>query len=155
VAYKGWALFRELALRFAGDRRYAFLHLAKNTVPGLPIAHHPVAVTDDRPFAMREAIEALGVDAAMLWSLCRETFSFATYEAVAAGAAVLTCPDSGNIARFVQAGGHGLVLDDEAALAEMFETGAILDLARARRTPTLYDMAFSSLTVDLLTEAAP
>lgn len=151
--YKGWSAFRELALRFASDRRYAFLHLAKNTVPGLPIEHHPVSVTAERPFAMREEIEALGVDAAMLWSLCRETFSFAAYEAVAAGAAVVTCPDSGNIARFVEEGGYGRVLDDEAALIRLFETGQILDLARAARRPALHDLAFSGLTVDLLTEA--
>lgn len=151
--YKGWSAFRDLAIRFASDRRYTFLHLAKNTVQGLPIEHYPVSVTAERPFAMREEIEALGVDAAMLWSLCRETFSFAAYEAVAAGAAVVTCPDSGNIARFTADGGHGLVLDDEAALIRMFETGQILELARSARRPTLHDLAFSGLTVDLLTEA--
>ena len=153
AGYKGWPIFRELALRFASDPRYVFLHLAQNPVPGLPIEHHPVAVTADRPLAMREALESLGVDAAMIWSLCRETFSFAAYEAAAAGAAILTCPDSGNVARFVSESGHGLVLDDEAALVGMFETGAILDLARAKRRPALYDLQFSGLTTDLLAEA--
>jgi hypothetical protein len=153
--YKGWPIFRDLALRFAADRRYAFLHLAKNTIPGLPIEHHPVSVSAERPFAMQETLESLGVDAAMLWSLCRETFSFAAYEAVAAGAAVLTSTDSGNIARFVQEGGHGRVLDHEAALFNMFESGAVLELARDRRRPQLYDLAFSGLTVDLMTEARP
>lgn len=153
AGYKGWPIFRELALRFASDPRYQFIHLAQHPVRGLPIEHHPVAVTADRPLAMREALESLGVDAAMIWSLCRETFSFAAYEAAAAGAAVLTCPDSGNVARFVAEGDHGLVLDDEAALAAMFETGAILDFARAKRTPALYDLDFSGLTVDLLAEA--
>lgn len=155
AAYKGWPVFRELALRFAGDPRYQFIHLAQNTTRGLPITHHPVAVTVDQPMAMRQALESLHVDAAMIWSLCRETFSFAAYEAAAAGAAVVTCPDSGNVARFVQDGDHGMVLDDEAALIAMFETGAILDLARAKREPTLYDLEFSGLTVDLLPEAAP
>ncbi len=152
AAYKGWSIFRELALRFAGDPRYAFLHLAQNTIPGLPIAHHPVSVTAERPLAMRDALESLDVDAAMIWSLCRETFSFAAYEAAAAGAAVLTCADSGNVARFVGETGLGLVLDDEAALFAMFETGAILDLARAKRAPVLYDLEFSGLSVDLLVE---
>lgn len=152
--YKGWPIFQALALRFASDPRYAFLHLSQNPAPGAQVEHHPVAVTADRPFAMREAVEGLGVDAAMIWSLCRETFSFASYEAAAAGAAVLTGPDSGNVARFVADGGHGLVLPDEAALMELFESGAILDLARAKRKPVLYDMTFSGLTVDLLPEPA-
>jgi len=38
---------------------------------------------------------------------------------------------------------------DEAALAEAFESGSILDLARARRAPMLYDLSYSALTLDL------
>ncbi len=151
--HKGWPIFRDLALRFAADPRYAFLHLAQAEVRGLPITHHPVAVTHDRPLAMLEAVKALGVDAAMIWSLCRETFSFATYEAVAGGACVITGPDSGNVARFVETEGHGSVIADEHALAALFESGAILDFARARRAPDLYDLSFSGLSVDLLETA--
>ncbi|MFN3512991.1 MAG: hypothetical protein ACK41C_08105 [Phenylobacterium sp.] len=154
AAYKGWPIFAQLARRFADDPRYAFLHLAKTATPDVPVEHRAVAVTEDRPYAMREALEGLGVDAAMVWSLCRETFSFAAYEAAAAGAAVVTCADSGNVARFVRSGGHGLVLETEGELLDMFETGAILDLARDRRGARLYDLAFSALTVDLLTEGA-
>jgi hypothetical protein len=102
---------------------------------------------------MRDELERLGVDAALVWSLCRETFSFTAYEATAAGAAVVTGPDSGNVAAFVAAGGHGLVLPDEPALMTAFETGEILALSRARRRPALYDLKFSGMTVDLLTEA--
>jgi hypothetical protein len=148
--HKGWPIFRDLALRFAGDPRYAFLYLGKQPMLGLPIEAHPVSVSEDDPLAMRDAVQALGVDAAMIWSLCRETFSFTAHEAVAAGAAVVTGPDSGNVAAFVEAQGHGRVLPDEAALAVLFETGEILELARARRKPSLYDLAFSALTVDLL-----
>ena len=85
------------------------------------------------------------------WS--RETFSFAAYEAVAAGAAIVTGPDSGNIAAFVEAGGHGRVLRDEAELEAAFETGEILELARARRPREAYDIAYSNLTLDLLDAA--
>ncbi|MDP3749235.1 MAG: hypothetical protein Q8Q88_19540 [Phenylobacterium sp.] len=150
--YKGWPIFRDLALRFASDKRYVFVHLAKDTVGGLPIEHHPVSVTAEHPYAMRDAIETLEIDAAMVWSLCRETFSFTAYEAVAAGAAVLTNPDSGNVALFVGAGGRGLVVPNETVLTNMFETGAICELARTQRRPALYDLALSGLTVDLLTE---
>ena len=151
--HKGWPIFRDLALHFENDDRYTFLHLGKATVPGLPITHHPVSATAAKPMAMRDALRHLEVDAAMIWSLCLETFSLTAYEAAAAGAAIVTGPDSGNVAAFAQEGGHGLVLQDEAALISMFESGEILQLARTRRAPTLYDLAFSNLTADLISGA--
>ncbi|MFN9926892.1 MAG: hypothetical protein ACK53I_08135, partial [Phenylobacterium sp.] len=56
---------------------------------------------------------------------------------------------SGNVAAFVRETGHGRVLDDEAALANAFETGGILELGRARRRPMLYDLQLSALSLDL------
>jgi hypothetical protein len=147
---KGWPVFRELVLRFAEDPRYEFLHLARDPSGGLPLSFHPVTVSEAQPRAMQEALESLGVDAVMIWSLCRETFSFTTHEAAAAGAAILTGPDSGNVAAFVEATGQGRVLGNEAALFEMFETGAVLDLRRSARRPVLYDLSYSRLTIDLL-----
>lgn len=153
AAHKGWEVFRDLAARHADDPRYHFLHLGGRTPPGLGIAFHKVTVTDARPRAMQDAISAQEADAVLVWPLCRETFSFTAYEAVAAGAAIITGPDSGNVAAFVEDGRHGLVLSGEEALAAAFESGEVAELARARRRPALYDLAFSALTVDLL-EAA-
>lgn len=148
-AYKGWPVFTELAHRFGGDPRYRFVRLGSSAAPG-PADHIEVSVTADNPHAMRQALETAGVDVAILWSLCRETFSFAAYEAAAAGAAILTGPDSGNIAAFTRAGGHGLVLPDEAALEAQFASGAVLNLSRASRRPDLCDIAYSRMSVDLL-----
>jgi len=151
--HKGWPIFRDLAARFAHDPRYAFIHLASTPVAGSLAQHYPVTVTADRPFAMREAMETLCIDAAMVWSLCLETFSFAAYEAASAGAAVVTYPDSGNVAVFASDAEHGVVLPDEHQLEAWFESGEILKLARARRNPATYDLSFSKLTADLV-EAA-
>ena len=148
--HKGWPAFTALAERFAQDPRYAFVHLGSAESPGSPVAFHRVSVSADAPLAMRQEMEALEVDVAVLWSLCRETFSFTAYEAAAMGAAVLTGPDSGNVAAFVTEGGHGRVLADEAALADLFESGEALELARAVRAAPTYDLVFSALTVDLL-----
>jgi hypothetical protein len=150
AAHKGWEIFRDLASRHADDPRYHFLHLGGRPQPGLALEFHKVTVTDDRPRAMQEAIETHQADAVLIWPLCRETFSFIAYEAVAAGAAIVAGPDSGNVAAFVEAGGPGLVLSGEDALARAFETGAVAQLARSVRKPALYDLAFSALTVDLL-----
>ena len=154
AAHKGWEIFRDLVARHAGDPRYQFLHLGGRAAPGVPVEFHKVTVTDARPRAMQQAIEEHEIDAVLIWPLCRETFSFIAYEAVAAGAAIVTGPDSGNVAAFVRDGGHGLVLDGEPALAEAFDAGGLAALSRAARKPSLYDLAFSSLTVDLLERKA-
>ncbi|HVI32365.1 glycosyltransferase [Phenylobacterium sp.] len=156
AAFKGWGIFRELVLKHVGDERYEFLHLGVGTQSGVPAAFHEVRVTEAQPRLMQETLEALEVDAVLIWPLCRETFSFTAYEAIAAGCAVITGPDSGNVQALVRDGGHGWVLPDEAALAEALDSGRIAELARARRKPMLHDLAFSALTVDLIApETAP
>jgi len=99
---------------------------------------------------MRDALEGLAVDVALIWPLCRETFSFTAHEAAAAGAAVVTGPDSGNVAAFVDATGLGVVLGSDEALLGAFRSGEILSLARDRRAAESYDLAFSGLTADLV-----
>lgn len=143
VAHKGWPIFRSLALKFENDPRYEFWHLGARGDATLPVRFQEVAS------GMAQALTAAEPDIALVWPLCRETFSFVAYEAVAAGAAILTGPDSGNVAAFVAEGGHGRVLPDESALAAAFETGELLELSRARRTPMLYDLAYGALTLDL------
>jgi hypothetical protein len=150
---KGWPIYRDLARRFAADRRYAFLHLGKHGRGGLPILFHEVAVGHATPQAMREAVARLGIDVAVIWPLCRETFSFTAYEAAAGGAAILTWPDSGNVAAFVEATGLGRVLPDEASLLRLFASGEALEMARAKRRPAAYDLAFGRMSAALIDEA--
>jgi hypothetical protein len=151
--HKGWAVFRELALKYARDPRYAFVHLGADAEDGLPVEFHEISVSEEAPAAMRDAVEAHSIDAALIWPICRETFSFTAYEAAGGGAAVVTWPDSGNVAAFVEAQDRGLVLPGEAALEAAFASGEILKLARAARRPQLYDLDFSGLTADLLVQA--
>ena len=149
AAHKGWPLFETLIAQLRDDPRYAFVHLGRAGPQPLAIEHHEVTVTADRPSAMRDALEAHAIDVALVWPLCRETFSFTAYEAAAAGVAVLTHPDSGNVAAFVADTGHGQVLPDEAALFALFEAGEALKLSRAARAPQLYDLDFGALTAEL------
>ncbi|WP_293454042.1 hypothetical protein [Phenylobacterium sp.] len=154
VAHKGWPVFTALAARLARDPRYELVHLGVRRDPDLPVRFREVAAGPSRPLAMRDALAEEAADAVLVWPLCRETFSFVAYEAVAAGCAVITGPDSGNVQAFVREGGHGRVLEDEDALAQAFLGGDILDLARAARRPMLYDLAFSALSLDLPTRPA-
>jgi hypothetical protein len=154
AAHKGWPVFKDLAIRHADDPRYEFHVFAGHAPTGVPAEFHPVSAGGPEPDGMRRALAEAEIDVALIWPLCRETFSFTAHEAVGAGAAVVTNPDSGNVAAFVTGGGHGRVLADEDALAEAFETGDILALARAKRRPKLYDLAYSALSMDLIeTEA--
>lgn len=149
AAHKGWPIFRRLAITHGFDSRYAFHHLGAGGDPELPVAFEAVSVDADRPGAMTEALLRAEIDAVLIWPLCQETFALVAYEAVAAGCAVITGPDSGNVAAFVRETGQGRVLDDEAALTTAFETGGILELGRARRRPMLYHLELSALSLDL------
>ena len=155
VAHKGWPAFCALAARFINDPRYEFIHLGARRDPSMPFRFETVVGGPTNPTAMKDALLAAEADAVLVWPLCRETFSFVAYEAVAAGCAVVTGPGSGNVAAFVSETGHGQVLSGEAALAEAFASGAILQLARARRRPMLYDLIYSALTLDLATTPTP
>ena len=147
---KGWPIFRELAMSLAQDPRYDFLHLGGRPDPGVPATFHAVMATGDQPRAMLEAVKALEVDVAVIWPLCRETFSFTAYEAVAGGAMVVTGPDSGNVAAFAAGRGRGRVLADVTALMDAFETGGICALARSKRVVRHYDMIYGDMSRSLV-----
>ena len=143
VAHKGWPIFAALAIAFEHDPRYEFWHLGAWGDDALPVRFQEVTS------GMVQALTVAQPDVVLVWPLCRETFSFVADEAVAAGAALVTSPDSGNVAAFVADGGHGRVLASETALTAAFESGEILELTRARRAPMLYDLAYGALTLDL------
>ena len=146
VPHKGWEVFCDLVQRFAGDPRYAFLQFGTQGAGYAGMGFVEASVSAATPHAMRDALARAGVDVALTWSLCAETFGFTALEAAAAGAAVLTGPDSGNIAAQVSAGLGGRVLADEAALVSAFETGEVLCLSRSARGATVHDLVFSELT---------
>ena len=146
VPHKGWEVFCDLVQRFAGDPRYAFLQFGAQGAGHAGMGFVEVRVSAADPLAMRDALVRCGVDVALTWSLCAETFGFTAIEAAAAGAAVLTGPDSGAIAAQVGAGLPGRVLADEAALVAAFEDGDLLALSRSARGAAVRDLVFSGLT---------
>ena len=146
VPHKGWEVFCDLVQRFAGDPRYAFLQFGSQGAGYAGMGFVEASVSAATPHAMRDALAREEVDVALTWSLCAETFGFTALEAAAAGAAVLTGPDSGNIAAQVSAGLAGRVLADEAALSEAFASGEVLSLSRSARGATVHDLVFSELT---------
>jgi glycosyltransferase involved in cell wall biosynthesis len=154
AAHKGWPVFVDLVQRFAGRPDIEFFHLGKEPDPSLPVTFMEVQVGPGAEDAMIKAVEAARLDAALIWSLWPETFCFTTYEAIAGGAAVITSPASGNVARVVTVTGKGFVLDDEDTLVTAFEDGKIADRIRATPLDRLYSLEYSGMSADFIPELA-
>ncbi len=90
-AHKGWHVFQELAETCCRDPRYSFFHFATSPSEPPPPAIHFIAttVTSQNSSAMVEALIEHDIDIVVQWSLCFETFSFSTLEAVLAGTYML------------------------------------------------------------------
>ncbi len=152
--HKGWPVYARLVERFVDDPRYEFHHLGKTQDLAVEARFTAIEPSPEVAEPMATAVEALGIDVAVIWSLCPETFCFAAYEAVAGGARVVTNPDAGNVPRFVAETKNGLVAQDEHALIKMFQNGEVLSLARSMRGEVLYDLAYSKMSADFAPGAA-
>jgi hypothetical protein len=86
---------------------------------------------------MIDALRDHDIDVVVQWSLCFETFSFATLEAVLSGALVAAKADSGNAANLVARYKAGIVLDDKYDLLNLFSSGEIVKHLRQRHTTSV------------------
>lgn len=133
IYHKGWFTFESLARWHAYDPRYKFYHLGqgKTDVPNLVHVEAKVDRTDRN--AMIRAARENEIDIVVNWSLCFESFSFVTHEALAAGVFVLARPESGNVAALLTSryAGHGRLVGSEIELQASFESGEVLDWFRA------------------------
>ena len=82
---------------------------------------------------MLSALREERIDVAVIWSVWPETFCFTAYEAMAAGAFVVTSQSSGNVSQAVSAHGstQGCCLGSEDELVELFRSGKIFELVHA------------------------
>jgi hypothetical protein len=135
AVHKGWPVFEDLARRHCGDDRYAFFAFNASSDVRNEIQHVFVNVLPESRDAMVRALEAAGIDVLVNWTLCRETFSFTTLEALASGAYILVRRESGNCWPAVRAAGprHGTALDSELELQALFVSGEIAVRARSAR----------------------
>jgi hypothetical protein len=152
---KGWQVFEELARRHRGDSRYEFYEL--NVLGRSKFAHVHHVMVDVSPkdrLGMVNALLENRIDIVLLWSLCSETFSFTTHEAIAAGVAIITRQGAGNIvaAASAIAPKQVWILEKEEDLFAKFASGCVRDLAAAenRRRGTL---VFGGHTADYLRAA--
>lgn len=135
---KGWQAFESLARWHQGDPRYEFIQLGTLTLDVPNIRHIYTQVSREDRHAMVKAVIEAGVDVAINWSLCYESFSFTAMEAVAGGAFVIARKGAGNVGSLVTAvaPNRACVIETEVELQALFAEGHILELAAGadRRT---------------------
>jgi hypothetical protein len=135
--HKGWDVFEELATRHSQDARYSFFHFgAARPNKYRNIAFVRTVVSESRRRAMIEALIVNEIDVVIIWSRCYESFCFAAYESVAAGAFVLAPKTAGNVVPAIIEDGvkQGLGLDSKEQMFELFAAGSIFALAAHRRS---------------------
>ena len=131
--HKGWPVFVELTRRMARIGGHTFYHFGSHpaNVPGVKRIN--VSVTSGDRHAMARAVTAEGIDVAVLWSICPESFSFTLYEAASSGALVITSSVSGNLAATVDRMNLGRVYETEDQLYDAFERGEVAEMVANRR----------------------
>lgn len=154
TTHKGWHVFEALAHRHFDDPRYRFFAFGAWSEGGRGIQHVRVQVGPDSRDAMVEALEEHGIDVVVNWTLCHETFSFTTLEALAAGCFLVVRPRAGNVWPQVSALGprHGVALESELELRALFVSGALIEAAQQERAGGR--ILRSSGSADLLRQVA-
>lgn len=129
--YKGWPAWLRLTKSLTESKDFNFFHFSTSQSEPGNYRRIETQVTKENRNAMVESLRWNQIDVALLWSTVAETFSFTMHEALAAGCFILTNPNSGNIQDYIRRHPEcGLVLKDEAALIELFRSGAIIEAVR-------------------------
>ncbi|MFC0389028.1 hypothetical protein ACFFIC_26280, partial [Roseomonas vinacea] len=130
---KGWNTFASLAKDFRNDGRYQFVQLSARSMGQPGITHVPVSVLPGDRMAMVRTLREQRIDVAVIWSLWPETFCFTAYEAMAAGAYIVTRTQAGNVWPGIRAEGErqGTALDTSEELHELLANGDLIALACA------------------------
>ena len=127
--YKGWKAWMKLVEQTTVLNCYRYYHFSTQAGEPGNYTRIEVQVTQDKRMAMVESLQWNKIDVVVLWSNVAETFSFTLHEALAAGCYILTNPKSGNIQDYIKRHPErGMVLEDDDALIELFESKKIVRL---------------------------
>jgi len=134
MMHKGGHVFEQLLDRTAADKKFRYFHFCGN---GRGFASSRIQrvfaeVRSDRRNEMIELLKEHEIDIVVIPSICPETFSYVTYESLAAGCDVLTLAGSGNVAALVNETGRGRVFSNEEDLIQFFISPQAEELVRSR-----------------------
>ncbi|MCJ2078918.1 hypothetical protein MKK68_25330 [Methylobacterium sp. E-016] len=134
VYHKGWAVFERIMKETRHRRGYKFFHFASPS--SLYYSDQVVSIEVDVTSSDREAMTRLlaenNIDLVVMAAAWPETFSYVTYEALAAGCDIVTLADSGNVTATIARTGRGLVFDSPDDLIGFFVLHHAVGYARAR-----------------------
>ena len=134
-AHKGWPLWQEIVSRSWQRGVYQFTHFgtAETIHRSVNIKHRIVSTSAEHPDAMIKALADHEIDLVLILSTWPETFSYVTYEALAAGCDIVCLADSGNVADMVRLYSRGVVVNNDVELFAFFESEQAMDyVARSR-----------------------
>ena len=134
ILHKGWPTFERVFDQNAVYANYQFFHFAsaESLRPRKNLRRVECVVTANERDLMTKKLRENGVDLVVIAAEWPETFSYVTFEALAAGCDVLTLSRSGNVAAVVNKLRRGLVFEREDEIVEFFASGKAIAYARAR-----------------------
>lgn len=132
--HKGWPTFERLVDETRGDPAYEFFQFVKKGIATRSRRIHVVdaVVTAADRDAMADLLAHYKIDIVVAPAIWPETFSYVTFEALAAGCDVFTIADSGNIAAQIKRTGRGWVFETEEELISFFTSHRTVDFVRYR-----------------------
>ena len=157
-AHKGWPLWQEIVSRSSRRDDYQFIHFGTSETiqVSVNVEHYNVSTSADDPDAMTKALAELEIDLVLILSTWPETFSYVTYEALAAGSDIVCLADSGNVADMVRRYARGFVAESDLDLFAFFESDQAVDYvarsrARGRRQARVIRSGTTATFLDLAT----
>lgn len=94
--YDQWKFILQ-SLKKSNIEGYKYYYLGANTLDENDVENIYVSVVSQGSDAMRDAIASSGINCALLWTQCPETYSYVYYELLMSGVYILTNMISGNI----------------------------------------------------------
>ena len=130
--YKGWEVFQKVFSELKYNKLFEWYYFGKSEVN---IKGINTVFVDNRSeeTSMINCLRAYNIDAAIMWSLCQETYSFTYHECTASNVYIITGRKSGNIAEQIVLNGNGVVLNSEEELRFFFENRFESEVERFKR----------------------
>jgi hypothetical protein len=154
AAHKGFHHFQQFANECIALSYLEFFHFGVQDGKTPNVEYRKVGLKNGRS-VLAEHLRAHEIDAVFVGSTWAETFNFVAYEAVEAGAAVITLEGSGNVAAFVEQYGVGCQLPDWRAVVQLLQAkgfGRELDQWQANAASLRFAPNRSFLTKGVLDE---
>lgn len=152
--HKGWPLFQRVVRKLRKEQgSYRFIYFGVSSIDDEDIERVQVHVTVDSPQAMINSLREHNVDIFLQLTNCAETFSFSTFEAIAAGAYVFAKAASGNVAYIVAKTELGVIFDTEEDLIAHINSDYLQPLVkniRDRNASYVADVRFSEMTFSII-----